>query len=59
MDFYKSYMRGEKTFDQSSLLTAVPTAALPAFHLDVPDLAEYYHWYLQHIGHQPALPQPA
>ncbi|GAA1359185.1 SDR family oxidoreductase [Streptomyces beijiangensis] len=59
MDFYKSYMRGEKVFDQTSLLTAVPAAALPAFRLDVPDLAEYYHWYLQHIGHQPALPQPA
>ncbi|MFF1922112.1 SDR family oxidoreductase [Streptomyces sp. NPDC058221] len=59
MDFYKSYMRGEKIFDQSALLTAVPTAALPAFDLDVADLAEYYHWYLQHIGHQPSLPQPA
>lgn len=58
-DFYKSYMRGRKTFDQSNLLGAVPTAALPDWNLDIPDLADYYHWFLHHIGHQPAVPQPA
>lgn len=57
MDFYTSYMRGAKTFDQTNLLAAVPDSALAAWQLDVADLTEFWLWFLHHIGHPVDGPQ--
>jgi thioester reductase-like protein len=50
IEFYGSYMTGDKRFDQKNLVDAVGSPALHSWHFDLDELAHYLDWYRVLLG---------
>jgi len=56
IDFFRSYLTGNKTFDRSRLLAAVPAPAVSGWRLDRAVLREFQLWYQTHATSRQSVP---
>ncbi|GAA2697326.1 SDR family oxidoreductase [Actinoplanes palleronii] len=50
LDFHRSYMSGQKVFDQSALRAVLPDAALLSWTIDAPTLERVFGWHLDQLS---------
>ncbi|GAA1644665.1 SDR family oxidoreductase [Actinoplanes couchii] len=50
LDFHRSYMTGQKTFEQGNLRAVAPGARLLSWTIDLPTLERLYGWHLDQLS---------